>query len=267
MWELWKHIVSLKTGVPPRYYNRFEFLNRMPKYKSTQKSHEKNLLTPKKILFVIAFFLIVIGLAGLISSSSKNSMPVVPKTENLISNLNFPTSATSSSTIYNVLASSTAKLEQYITPTPTPQTFFRHSKWFFSFEVPEGGTAVETDPNNVVLVANSAGGALVEIPGKLQIEIAVVKLEGLSLFQYYNNRLATIFDEKILKTQPSSESATLKGGYEVLLQDKINTARKTIYFLPLRGNTIFEIEVVYLGGRYKSQEKNVEKILQSLKPY
>lgn len=239
----------------------------MPKHKSNNKFSKINFLNPKKILFVIASILITIGLAGLTASSSKNKAQGIPQTQNLISNLNFPTSATSSSAIYDVLASSTAKLEEYLTPTPTPQISFRHSKWFFSFEVPEGATAVETDPNIIILVANSAGGALVEIPGKLQVEIAVVKLEGLTLLQYYNNRLATIFDEKILKTQPSSESATLKGGYEVFLQDKINFARKTIYFLPLRGNTIFEIEADYLGGRYKSEEKNVEKILQTLKPY
>jgi hypothetical protein len=230
----------------------------------------KNNNTKSNVLVAIAIILITVSVIGLLSSKPIKDTPYNLNIKGETATKAFQFEQSSPSASLNVLSSTTSALEEFAsptgTPTPTPQTSFRHSKLGFSFDIPKGGTAIETDPSNIILVANSSGGAFVEIPNALQIEIAIVQLNSMNLFQYYHNRLATMFDDKILSFQEASPSASLKG-YEIQLKNEESKQNKTLLFLNFRGSQIFEIEAVYLKPNHKKEEEIVKTLISSLKPY
>jgi hypothetical protein len=236
----------------------------MPKHKINN--------TKSNILVAVAITLITISIIGLLSSRRQVGKPYEFNFEGISATKAFQFANASTSGNLNVLSSTTSALEKLISPTktptpsPTPETTFHHSKLGFSFDIPKNSTAIETDPGTIILVGNSSGGAFIEIPSKLQIEIAVVQLNGMNIFQYYHNRLATIFDDKILSFQEATKSATLKG-YEILLKNEETKQNKTLMFLSFRGSQIFEIEAVYLKPNHKKEEEIVKKLIESLKPY
>jgi hypothetical protein len=152
------------------------------------------------------------------------------------------------------------------TPTPTPNLRFRHSKWFFSFDMPVEATAYETVPEEPKLVENSIGGAYVEIPDKLYAEFAIVQPFGQNLDQYYHNRMSMIFNEKILEEKTATFSGTLKG-YETRLENAETKEKKIILYLSFRGNQFFEIEADFPQKKHDKEEKMFFKMVETLKNY
>ncbi len=116
------------------------------------------------------------------------------------------------------------------------------------------------------LVENSIGGVYFEIPNRLYVEIAVVQPLGQNLEQYYYNRMAMTFNEKILDQKTASISATL-AGYEADLEDAATNERKILLFLPFRGNQFFEIESVFPKKKHDKEKKMFFQMVESLKNY
>lgn len=238
----------------------------MPRKKITKQ--KSNIFLLKKILTASSFLLITAGILGLLFSPSPKPKSSSFLSKEITKNFLLPNSLTKQKENVNVLSSSIAAIEKFISPspTPTPIQFFKHSKFGFSFEIPENGKVKETDPSNIIFVENSSGGAFVEIPNRLQVEVAVVNLQGLNIFQYYHNRLATIFSDKIIGFQDATESASLKG-YEIFLQNGFSKQKKTLMFLNFRGNQILEIETVYLKTKNEKEEQIFKRLIETLKTY
>ncbi len=224
----------------------------------------------KDILLITAFFLILISLAGLIASvSPKNQFPIGAKNKNTLGE------AIASNSIFGFFPLSSSASGRPSTPTPvppsptpTPITHFRHSKWFFSFDLPrvKNFTIYETDPSVPKLVENSIGSVYFEIPNRLYTEIAVVQPLGQNLEQYYYNRMAMIFNETILDQKTASISAQL-AGFEADLEDSTTGERKILLFLPFRGSQFFEIEAVFPKKKHDKEKKMFFQMVETLKNY
>jgi hypothetical protein len=232
--------------------------------------HKNNNETKSNILVAIAITLITVSIFGLLFTKPQNGKPYSLNIKGASVTKTFPFKSSSSTHGFNVLSSTTSALKKLIppteTPTPTQETSFHHSKLGFSFNIPKNATVTETTPDNIILVANSGGGALIEIPELLKMEIGVVNLQNMNIFQYYHNRLATIFDNKIISFQDATESGSLKG-YEVFLKNADTKEDKTLMFLGFKGNQIFEIEAVYLKKNHEEETQIFQTLISSLKPY
>lgn len=235
----------------------------------SKKNNNGSISEYRNLLLAVSFILIIAGLVGGITSSiqkKKNNSKTFPLL-NFPENLNiFQKPDNSKKNILNVLSASATSILDVPSPTPTPLSTFRQNKFQFSFEVPNNATVRETDPNQTILVANSGGGAFIEIPEKLQVEIAVVKLLGLNIDKYYANRLAMIFDETIQKTQESTESANQKK-YEIKLRKNDTLQDETLILLPFRGDQIFEIQAIFQNPNHVKEDKILDNLIKSLKPY
>lgn len=232
-----------------------------PKRKKTKAQHAK-LQTFLDAAIVIVILLIIITLVGFPNPAAKKTLGVEktnPITNAAANNLYaFPLSTPSAGIFSPTL--------EPPTPTPTPNLHFRHSKWFFSFDMAAGATAYETKPEEPKLVENSLGGAYVELSDRLYAEFAIVQPFGQNLDQYYYNRMSMIFNEKILETKIATFSATLKG-YEARLQDMETKEKKIILYLPFRGNQFFEIEAVFPQKKHEKEEEVFFKMVETLKNY